>query len=229
MLEYKCDLCGRLSSIKYKAEEMIVCRKHYNQFKNYGCFKDTSNRTHMDKNNITIVGDTAYIDLYDKHYNVIAKAIIDADDVDNIKHIKWGLSSNGYVYNHNSRKHICIYLHRRILNCDTTVDHINGNRLDNRKCNLRICTSSQNHMNSYHRGITKRGNKWTACIKLNGNRAYLGSFVYEEEALYARWYSEQLVFKEFAYPKPEPEILESRKEEIKELVKYKTQKLCNTI
>lgn len=222
MLEHKCEVCGRYSRKKLKADGKVVCNKHYRQFKKYGCFKDSSSRTPRDKNNITIVGDIAYIDLYDKQYNIIAKAIIDTDDVDKVKYIKWRLNGNGYVYNNSNAS---TFLHRRILDCNTLVDHVNGNRLDNRKCNLRIATQSQNQMNVNYRGVYEHNNSWLAKIKLHQKQMYLGTFPYKEEALYARWYAEQLVFKEFAYPKPEPEILESRKEEIKELVKRKVQRL----
>lgn len=222
MLEHKCEICGRYSRKKLKADGKVVCNKHYKQFKKYGCFKDTSSRTPRDKNNITIVGDIAYIDLYDKQYNVIAKAIIDTDDIEKVKYIKWRLNCNGYVYNNSNTS---TFLHRRILDSNTLVDHVNGNRLDNRKCNLRIATQSQNQMNVNYRGVYEHNNSWLAKIKLHQKQMYLGTFPYKEEALYARWYAEQLVFKEFAYPKPEPEILESRKEEIKELVKRKVQRL----
>ena len=222
MLEHKCEVCGRYSRKKLRADGKVVCNKHYKQFKKYGCFKDNSSRIPRDKNNITIVGDIAYIDLYDKQYNVIAKAIIDTDDIEKVKYIKWRLNCNGYVYNNSNTS---TFLHRRILDCDTLVDHINGNRLDNRKCNLRIAIQSQNQMNVNYKGVYEHNNHWIAKIKLHQKQIHLGIFPYKEEALYARWYAEQLVFKDFAFPKPEPEILDSRKEEIKDLVKRKVQRL----
>ena len=148
---------------KLTADNKTVCCKHYTQFKKFGYFKDNSSRTPRDKNNITIDGDIALIDLYDKHYNVIAQAIIDAEDVDKIKYIKWRLNCNGYVMN-NSRTDI--FLHRRILNVDTMVDHKNGNRLDNRKCNLRVATPSTNQMNVNYVGICRYKGKF---IDKDGN------------------------------------------------------------
>ena len=150
MLEHICEVCGKPWRKKLIADGKVVCNKHYKQFRKFGCFRDISSRTQRDKNNITIDGNIAYIDLYDKFYNVIARAIIDADDIDKVKYIKWRLNGNGYVINNSSTT---MFLHRRILNCNTIVDHINGNRLDNRKCNLRVVTKSQNQMNVDYKGV----------------------------------------------------------------------------
>lgn len=224
MLEHKCEICGKLHRKKLKADGKIVCNKHYKQFKKFGCFRDASNRTQRDKNNITVVGDVAYIDLYDKQYNVVAQAIIDAEDVDKVKNIKWRKNCNGYAINNS---HCSEYIHRRVIEHDGFVDHINGNRLDNRKCNLRPCTRSQNQMNVDYKGVYlhKDGVRWYAKIKINQKQLYLGVFDYKEEALYARLVAEKLLFKEFRYPKPEPEVLESRKRDIELLVENKVQRL----
>ena len=223
MLEHRCEICGKLWRKKLIADGKIVCNKHYKQFKKFGYFRDTSPRTQRDKNEITIKGDIAYIDLYDKQYNVIAKAIIDVEDVDKVKYIKWRLNCNGYVINNSNTN---IFLHRRILGRDSVVDHKNGNRLDNRKSNLRIATKSQNQMNVDYKGVYRTKNdKFMARIKINQKAVHLGVFVYEEEAYFARWYAERIIFKDFAFPKDEPEILESRKEDIKKLVEQKVQRL----
>lgn len=205
-----------------KADGKIVCNKHYKQFKKHGYFRDNSPRTKSDKNNITIQGDTAVIDLYDNYYNVVARTIIDTDDIDRVKNIKWRLNCNGYAINGNGN----VFLHRKILNCNEIVDHKNGNRLDNRKANLRIATQSTNQMNVNYKGVNERKDgRWYAYIKKNQKMINLGVYIYEAEALYARWYAERIVFKEFAFLKDEPKILESRKNEIKEFVKRKVQRL----
>lgn len=87
-------------------------------------------------------------------------------------------------------------LHRVIICCPSNmvVDHVNGNGLDNRRSNLRICSQQQNTRNqtnlrknksSQFKGVTfdKSRNKWIAMICL-GNKKYknLGRFESEEEA-----------------------------------------------
>ena len=222
MLEHKCEICGKMWRKKLTANGKVVCGKHYSQFKKFGYFRDTSPRTQRDKNKIIVDGDVAYIELYDKYYNVIAKATIDAEDVPLVRNIKWRLNCNGYVHNNSDKS---IFLHRRILGVDAMVDHKNGNRLDNRKANLRVTDHSANQMNINYTGVYPHDNRWNAKIKLHQKQVNLGIFVYEEEAKYARWYAERILFKEFAYPKEEPDIIESRKKEIQELVMNKVQRL----
>ena len=74
------------------------------------------------------------------------------------------------------------------------IDHINGNKLDNRIYNLRVATRSENTRNSKtrvkkytrFRGLSVRRNKrgvyWRVNIKLNKKNIYLGMFYDELEA-----------------------------------------------
>lgn len=222
---YRCSICGRQLFRKIKSHGRVYCNKHYNQVKKYGHAIDTNPRTTYDKNEIIVDGEVARVKLYDAQCNHIATAIIDAEDVNKIRYTKWKLSSSGYAANtpkfSGSNKH----MHREILGTDQFVDHINHNKLDNRKCNLRIVTKAQNMMNSNFKGVSPNGCKWYAHIKINQRMLNLGNYLDEEEALYARWYAEQVLFKEYAYPKPEPEILKSRKSQIQEYVNRKVQRL----
>lgn len=224
MLEHKCEVCGRMWRKKLKADGKIVCNKHYKQFKKYGKFMDFSPRTQRDKNEIIYEKDYAKICLYDRYYNIIAYALIDLEDVPKVKNIKWRINCNGYVMNNSNHN---LFLHRVILDTDLFVDHINRNKLDNRKQNLRICTKQQNKMNvPYYKGYYKIKDKWIAKIKQNGKQVHLGSFAYEEEAEYARWVAEKILFKDFmSKEKLEPELPNSRKKEIYELVSKKVQRL----
>jgi len=70
------------------------------------------------------------------------------------------------------------------------VDHINRNVNDNRRCNLRIATHSQNRVNSCcanrtgYKGVRVRpnGKRWMAQITVNGQKQYLGNFASPLEA-----------------------------------------------
>lgn len=122
-----------------------------------------------------------------------ATAYVDDEDYEEISKYKWYLSSNGYamrsVYmGRNKSSAIC--MHRQVINLDRLskmdVDHINNNKLDNRKENLRVCTRSENMRNrgknknnkSGYKGVSwfARDSCWTAGIKHNGKRIYLGLF-----------------------------------------------------
>ncbi len=87
-------------------------------------------------------------------------------------------------------------MHREILGLDhgdrRQVDHINGDGLDNRKENLRICDTSKNVINrsigkintSGYKGVNwrKKSKKWVARIGFNNKRIYLGDFNNKEDA-----------------------------------------------
>lgn len=222
---YRCCVCGRQLFRKIKSHGKVYCKKHYDQIKKYGEPQDTNPRTILDKNEIIVERDIAHIKIYDVHCKHIATAIIDAKDANKIRYTKWKLSNSGYIMNTPKFKGSNQHLSRVILNTNEFVDHINHNPLDNRKKNLRIVTKSQNQMNVNYRGVSKQQSRWCARIKIHQKLIYLGLYVDEEEALYARWYAEQVLFKEYAYPKPEPEILKSRKSQIQEYVNRKVQRL----
>ncbi len=116
---------------------------------------------------------------------------IDSEDYSLIKDYKWFYSS-GYVMTRING--VRTYLHRYLLNAGscTIVDHINGNTLDNRKCNLRLVTKSLNALNSKKRsntsskykGVTwNRTNKnWTAQASFMRKHYYIGSYNSEIDA-----------------------------------------------
>ena len=104
-----------------------------------------------------------------------------------------------------------MYRFHRLLfdNIDSTkfVDHINGNGLDNRLDNLRICTPQQNRTNvpklkgkSKYKGVRKstKGKTWQAAIKKNHKWYYLGCFKTQQEAAKAYNVAAIQLFGEFA-------------------------------
>lgn len=124
---------------------------------------------------------------------------------------QWRLSVHGYAVAHHwyDKKDHRVAAHRLIMGCpkEMQVDHINGNRLDCRKSNLRICTNQQNQWNrrpeggsSKYKGVWlfKKVKKWTAKIYLNNKNVYIGIFKTEIEAAKAYDKKAKELFGEFA-------------------------------
>lgn len=172
-------------------------------------------------------GDTAYMDLYDVYSNVVATVEFDREDIPKVQYTKWNLSGTGYAQNRSRGKGGNKHFHRVVLGTDQFVDHIDGNKLNNHKSNLRLCTKSTNAMNqNWPKGVQKRKDgKYLAHIKKDQKAINLGVYIDELEAKWARWYAERVLFKEFARKAEEPEILESRKKDIKEYIDKKVQRL----
>lgn len=102
-------------------------------------------------------------------------------------------------------------MHREIMQTPKGMDtdHINGDKLDNRRANLRVCTRQQNHRNLRSRpgsssqflGVTwdRRRKNWVAHISMSRKTHHLGAFTSEEEAARARDAKARELFGEFAY------------------------------
>lgn len=115
------------------------------------------------------------------------KCLIDKEDLNKYSGSHWHVSK-GYLFVSRKIKDkwVNVPISRLIMNApeNLEVDHINRNKLDNRKENLRLATTSQNHANkpkqsnntSGYKGIhwRKNRNKWIATIQVNKNRKYLG-------------------------------------------------------
>ena len=125
------------------------------------------------------------------------KTIVDDEDYERLSKRTW-YYANGYacqktLYSKNRDRKI-ILMQKVIMNADkkTLIDHINRDKLDNRKSNLRTATHGQNNINgkirydntSGYRGVSfqKKWNKWVAMIKVNGKHIYLGGYTNPLEA-----------------------------------------------
>jgi hypothetical protein len=101
------------------------------------------------ENEIIIYNDYAEMILYNRKGKEKARTIIDIDKINIVKQCRWFLNSKGYIQTCSIGK--IVNLSRFLLNLKEydgkIADHINGNTLDNRICNLRIVTSHQNSMN----------------------------------------------------------------------------------
>lgn len=126
-------------------------------------------------------------------------------------HWKWFVNSYGYatICTSVNGKKRCVRLHRLVTLAPdgVQVDHINGNRLDNRLSNLRYASQSQNNMNAYKpRGVSgvkgvswdSRRRKWKASIKFMGVHRTIGRYESIEEAGNEYRKLEVKLFKQFA-------------------------------
>lgn len=142
---------------------------------------------------------TVQIPLRAKDGSVRAYALVDAADAVSVSQYRW--SFNGRyamrsVRRHGSGRYSTIYLHREIVGITFWVglegDHINRNKLDCRRENIRVVTTAQNQQNvssvrgssSQFRGVSWRqeGSCWEACVQTGGHTYYLGRYASEIEA-----------------------------------------------
>ena len=140
--------------------------------------------------------------------------LIDDEDYEKVKNYKFqfGGTGRGYIFTRINNKFVPI--HRLIIDVPKgmVADHVSGDTLDNRKCNLRIATQSQNRMNSVKqtylkkettskfKGVHKKHpkRKWSAAISFKGVRYHLGDFNEETEAAMAYDKKAKELFGEFA-------------------------------
>jgi hypothetical protein len=119
----------------------------------------------------------------------------------------WTRNSEGYAicFDHSD----ITYMHRLVTDAGPgqLVDHINGNKLDNRRANLRVTTASVNNQNrrmlrnstSGHRGVTRaKGTRWYSRICFQGRQIHLGTYDTREQAALAYNCAAQTLFGEHA-------------------------------
>lgn len=140
-------------------------------------------------------------------------AIVDNEDYEKLSSYTWNLNSYGYAYRlqelesyatakasgKTHPKRHSVLMHRQVKNLQRNdgliIDHIDGNRLNNQKNNLRIVTHKENHSNkgkpsgkrtSIYRNVVKTpANTWRVYPKAYGVRVNIGHFKNEEAAFIA--------------------------------------------
>jgi len=149
-------------------------------------------------------------------------ALVDDEDYERLSGFKWQAlkSRRDYYYagrhvplqDSDGHKQRMMLMHRVILESPPgqAIDHRNGDGLDNRRCNLRFCTTAENQANrckhdpdryaSMFKGVTWRKDrrKWRAQIKVNGKDIALGSFHSEVVAAFAYNVAARAAWGEFA-------------------------------
>lgn len=137
-------------------------------------------------------------------------ALVNDEDFEELNKHKWHCNSDGYAVRNLLRGKIKIWMHREILQTpkNKMTDHINGNKLDNRKENLRIANDVTNQQNKIgyssngFKGVCKHKNRknkpYFSTIRVMNRSIFLGGFSSVIEA--AKAYDEAAIkyFGEFA-------------------------------
>lgn len=138
-------------------------------------------------------------------------ALVDDADVERLRIYKWSVIRGGNTFY--ARSYVgadTVMMHHLVMPPPTglIVDHVNFNGLDNRRGNLRVCTHSQNRMNtrkpcktvSRFKGVhlDPKANKWRVQINIDRDRISLGSFASEIRAALQYDRAARLLFGKFA-------------------------------
>ena len=140
-----------------------------------------------DKNKYEIENGIVKMYIHDyKTQELLGTILIDEEDFDKVKNSKWVLNHCGYA--RNTKQEL---MHRLIMGCvkgdRKIIVHINQNKLYNRKSNLRITSTTTNRINSkeikgYRLRKRKKGDRYTAFIRVSGKQIILGTYDTPEEA-----------------------------------------------
>ena len=118
-------------------------------------------------------------------------ALIDTEDLERVKPYYFYKGSGDYYVANKmiDKKKVTYFLHRFITDCPKglVVDHLNHNRADNRKENLKVCTLQDNRKNMPVIGVVllEHTDKWTASVKDGDSIKYLGVYDTFDEAVEA--------------------------------------------
>lgn len=175
-----------------------------------GCLKrDIQSETHKKYNEYSVDGDIVRVRLS----NSDKEMLCDVDDWEELKQYCWHLGAGGYAKtNVTDNDTIRNMFHENVIECADGLmrDHINRNRLDNRRENLRAvlpvinvrnCGLSKNSSTGY-KGVTmsRSRKKYVAQIMVNYKHIHLGSFDTAEEAYKARLRAEEKYYGEVYSP-----------------------------
>lgn len=207
---YQCDICGRTVKKKIRLKGYTLCSKHMHQLLKYGKFLDNIQRTNNDLNDYKIKDDIAIFNVYNQKNIKVNSFIIDKEDLEKVKYHKWRIDTNNRIITGNSSKskpkkeitHILLNVPDGMV-----VDHIDGNSLNNKKDNLRICTQGENLCNKHFMSNNAHGiiginwdkyrRRWSPEITYKSQRCHLGRYKTIEEAIYVRLLAEVILFKDF--------------------------------
>lgn len=194
-----CAVCG--ATFSSHANGIPYCNKHYQSVRLYG---HPDGKPRVSTNIFDVRGAELYITT--KNGDII---LADADNLELLSKSSWCISKTGYAVA-NIQKRVT-RMHRHILAdmlCDSdVVDHKNGNPLDNRKSNLRICSQRENGKNTRLKETNRLGIKgvrltksrrYNVRIVVDGKEVHVGNYTTVDAAIEARRQAEREYYGEFA-------------------------------
>lgn len=195
--KHHCIVCGEKASCRYKGDGEWYCNKHYLRLYNNGTIepkqREITNRT-------VFLSDT--VEIYTAKGE---KIVVDLADYEKVKQSSWCIDTRGYaVANIKGR---VIPIHRVILGNPRCSDHINGDKLNNKRVNLRPCTPQENCRNTQLAKNNKSGftgvritpnQRYEARIMLERRSISLGVYDTMPDAIKARIQGELKYFGEFS-------------------------------
>lgn len=163
------------------------CRFHYDEIRKFG--KVTGKRPNGKRNEYVVYKDYAELIILNRDNTEKVRALIDREDIDKLRQYSFRYDNGHYIKG--VLKNKTIYLHRLVMNYNGAleIDHINRNKLDNRKCNLRIVdrtTNANNITKKLTYGITKQLRKLKKPYQLKIRKKYIGYYSTIEEAIKVR-------------------------------------------
>lgn len=176
----ECLLCGTV-------KDVLQCSLKRGDVKSCGCIHYQACKRHNEWR-VSPEGHVIVI-----LHNTGSEMICDHEDWERLKEYCWSENNRGYAEARVNQK--TTLFHTLIIECEHPFvrDHINRNKLDNRRSNLRVVTRAENNRNKEHSvstlpaGITQWHNngRYSARIHVNKKRIHLGTFDTIDEALAA--------------------------------------------
>jgi len=156
----------------------LLCGRHREQMRKHGKIQA---RTISDRNDYIIKNGYCEVVIFNRLHKEKCRTLIDIADVRKVAPHSWCTDGGGYVNNYNLGT-----LHKFLLGRKegVEIDHINRDKLDNRRANLRMVSKSINNSNRGTGNAYKRPNgRWSSSVSFKGKQKHLGTFDTKKEAM----------------------------------------------